>query len=323
MTSNDIVFFPCAALDFTYWDTYSTVNKRTYFCTELDCCNEAERYDRICDECYAKKQHVCSGDFDYDLGYVVCDFSDEHDCPQYKGPSQKCCADCGTERKELEPELLCDWYCKPCWQVRFGNNEEAKGALVVARWQTHVAALTQCRHCQTRNTELRHEPKSDVFYLDCTACNSTHSVDKTLLNAIPIAAEKSCTDCGYTPEDGHFPCYRGNDPLCAVCEENAYGPPEEEDWRERTGRCSTCDLFYDLRFSTDRRNLCYSCTPASLGGLASPVASAKRGASSRTSVSYEEDDDDDGSECPGCGCFIRGCLAGNGYCAVCWQEKFE
>jgi hypothetical protein len=40
-------------------------------------------------------------------------------------------------------------------------------------------------------------------------------------------------------------------------------------------------------------------------------------------MSYEADDDDDRSECPGCGCFIRGCLTGNGYCAVCWQEKFE
>lgn len=321
------------------WLTWSTMNKRQHFCEEPDCSAVAYsslgyrceahyhayiaqgRIAQLAEERNAERlqlehhqEHRCSGDFDYGLGHVVCDFSDEHDCPQYKGPSQKCCADCGTERKELEPELHCNWYCKPCWQVRFGKKETtvAQAALVVALWQTHVAALTQCRHCHTRNTELRHEPVSDVFYLDCTACNSTHSVDKALLNAIPIAAKKSCTDCGYTPEDGHFPCYRGDDPLCSACEENAYGPPEEEDWRERTGRCTRCDLFYDLRCSSDRRDLCYSCPPSSL---------AKARLGSRTSVSYEEDDD--GSECPGCGCFIRDGLAGNGYCAVCWQEKFE
>ena len=321
MSSNDIVFFPCATPDHVYWDTYSTVNKRTYFCTELDCCNEAERYDRICDECYAKQRHVCSGDFDYDLGHVLCDFSDEHDCPQYKQHVQKCCADCGCARKELEPELLCDWYCKPCWQVRFGKKEATatKGALVVTRWQAHVAALTQCRHCHTRNTELRHDTVGDAYFLDCTACGGCHRVDKALLEAIPSPPPRCCADCGHVPKDGHFPFYRGDDPLCAACEENAYGPPEYEDWRERTGRCGMCDLFYDLRCSSDRRDLCFSCSPASLDGLAS--STVKAGASSRTSVSYE--DDDDGSECPGCGCNIRGGLAANGYCVVCWQEKFE
>jgi len=228
-------------------------------------------------------EHRCSGDFDYDLGHVVCDFADEADCPQYKPTA-------------------------------------AHGALVVGRWSAHVAALTQCRHCHTRNTELRHDPVGDAYFLDCTACGGCHRVDKALLDAIPPAAPlRSCADCGHVPEDGHFPCYRGNDALCADCEENAYGPPEYEDWRERTGRCGTCDLFYDLHCSSDRRDLCYRCKPSSLGGLASPKA--KAGASSRTSVSYEEDDD--GSECPGCGCNLRGGLAANGYCVVCWQEKFE
>jgi len=70
---------------------------------------------------------------------------------------------------------------------------------------------------------------------------------------------KHCADCGFVPENGHFPCYRGSDPLCADCEEAAYGPPSPVDWRERTGRCSKCDFFYDLISSSDRRDLCYKC----------------------------------------------------------------
>ena len=275
------------------WLTWSTMNKRERFCEEPDC--SAKAYSSLGNRCEPhyhayiaqgriaqlprlaeernierlQLEHRCSGDFDYDLGHPVCDFADEPDCPQHK--------------------------------------PTASGAIVVGRWSAHVAALTQCRHCHTRNTELRHEPVGDVYFLDCTACSSCHRLDKALLEAIPSPPPRCCADCGHVPKDGHFPYYRGDDPLCAACEENAYGPPEYEDWRERTGRCSNCDLFYDLRCSSDRRDLCYSCVPA---------------ADSRTSVSYEEDDDD-GSECPGCGCNIRGGLAANGYCVICWQEKFE
>ena len=34
------------------WDTYSTVNKRTYFCCEEECTNEAHVPDGRCDECH-------------------------------------------------------------------------------------------------------------------------------------------------------------------------------------------------------------------------------------------------------------------------------
>jgi hypothetical protein len=256
----------------------------------------------VCGSCAIKRLHPCLG-------------------------QRKLCADCGTVRKETSPVLTCDWYCSPCWQRRFGKKDDkptpsttstaAHGALVVSRWFAYVAALTQCGHCHTRNTELRHDRVGDAYFLDCRACGGCHRVDKALLDAIPSLPPpaRSCADCGHVPEDGHFPCYRGDDAICVNCD--LYADEAPDDWRERTGRCGTCDLFYDLRCSSDRRDLCYSCSPTSLGGLASP--GAKDGA--RTSMSYE--DDDDGSECPGCGCNIRGGLAANGYCVICWQEKFD
>jgi len=152
--------------------TYSMVNKQTFFCT--DCSAEAHIYGGRCDDCferwvvylrkknnpYAKEPHCCSGEFDYDRGYYVCDEADDPNCSQYKKPTVR-----------------------------------------------------------------------------------------------------SCVDCGHVPKDGHFLCFRGDDPLCADCEKTAYGPDETEDCCE--GRCSKCDLFYDIYSSSDRRDICYNCCAAS------------------------------------------------------------
>lgn len=187
-----------------------------------------------CAEGYAvANEHTCSGEFDYDRGYCVCDDNDDLYCPSNKPTEQaKHCADCGLQRQETEPVLLCDWYCPPCWKVRF-------------------------------------------------------------------RPEKSCTDCGYTPEDGHFPCYRGNDPLCADCEEAAYGPPSPEDWRERSGHCTKCNSNFLIICSSDNRSCCGPC--AAKGAL--PPAA-------------EEMDE----ECLGC---AGPCRPGaNGYCSGCWQQRY-
>jgi len=66
----------------------------------------------------------------------------------------------------------------------------------------------------------------------------------------------TCTDCG---KKTRITCYRGEEPLCGACEEEAYGPREREDWRESSGRCTSCKLFYDLICSEDRKDLCYTC----------------------------------------------------------------
>jgi len=34
-------------------------------------------------------------------------------------PAVKCCTDCGVERPNVEPVLLGDWFCRPCWQEQF------------------------------------------------------------------------------------------------------------------------------------------------------------------------------------------------------------
>ena len=175
-----------------------------FFCCEVDCGAEAPVYGGRCYLCSCAKKwreagyalankHTCSGEFDYERGCYVCDDHDDPLCPSNNSESQaKHCADCGVQRQETEPVLQCDWYCPPCWKVRF-------------------------------------------------------------------APKKCCTDCGSVPKDGFFPCYRGEDPLCADCEEAAYGPPSPVDWRERTGRCSKCDFFYELHCSSDSRDLCYKC----------------------------------------------------------------
>lgn len=196
------------------WLTWSSTNKRTHFCEELDCSNEAFlSLGHRCGECFnalllaeeeaakvaaaAAEEHNCSGEFDYDLGGYICDDRDDPCCPSYCPPladlPPKCCSDCGVQRQETEPVLLCDWYCRPCWEARF-------------------------------------RPK------------------------------KSCADCGHVPKDGHFPCYRGEEPLCADCEEDFYGPRSPDDWRERTGHCTKCDRFYDLICSSDKKDLCPNCS---------------------------------------------------------------
>jgi len=79
-----------------------------------------------CNSVRAASVHVCNGDMDYERGHKVCDESDDPDCPQYREssitsprPKGKFCTDCGVQRTDTEPELLCEWFCKPCWNTRF------------------------------------------------------------------------------------------------------------------------------------------------------------------------------------------------------------
>ena len=235
-------------------------------------CDTCQQKGCLYNEHHCSDEHHCSGEFDYDRGCYICDDHDDPRCPQSRrndaacedcgnemsvalaaAPTvcppcafnrqfpcegrrnsvvsprveKKCCADCGAERKEAEPVLHCDWYCQPCWRVRF------------------------------------------------------------------VPGARACADCNHVPEDGHFPCYRGDDALCADCEEENYGN-SPQDWRERTGRCTKCDLFFDLICSSDDRTCCRSCA------MQPPV---------------ELDE-----ECPGCGGPSR--PGANGYCAACWNQRY-
>lgn len=146
------------------------------------------------------------------------------------------------------------------------------------------------------------------YDLDCYVCDdrddplcpfnrSQEACDWYWFNGQRHRLKKSCADCGYIPEDGHFPAYRGHDPLCATCEEKFYGPPSPEDWRERTGNCTKCNLFFDLICSSDDRTCC---PPCAAKGALPPVEQL--------------------DECPGCGGSCRPGAAG--YCSACWQQRY-
>jgi hypothetical protein len=79
----------------------------------------------------------------------------------------------------------------------------------------------------------------------------------------------TCTDC---KEKKRITCYRGEEPLCEACEEEAYGPREQEDWRESSGRCKSCHFFYHLSASWDRRDICVPCAAAAASAAASAAA---------------------------------------------------
>ena len=103
-------------------------NTITFFCIEEACSAKAHVYGGRCDDCFEEfikklrsehNPHRCSVDFNHELGHVICDFRD--DLHQPEAPPQKCCADGGVKRIETEPILYCEWYCSPCWKVRFGH----------------------------------------------------------------------------------------------------------------------------------------------------------------------------------------------------------
>jgi hypothetical protein len=206
------------------WSTWSTVNKHTNFCREADCSAVAyASLGYRCEGCYhayivqgrvaqlprfAKEAaierierhhafntpHRCCGfRYDYNLGGIICDFADEPDCPQYKPPT-KPCADCGSAKEDAKQAPTGDWLCSLCWQTRVEAEAEAEdnvlnnavdGATVVNRWLTHVAALSQCDDCHTRDgTLLRHDAVGNVYFLDCVACGGCRRVDKELLEAL-------------------------------------------------------------------------------------------------------------------------------------------
>lgn len=188
----------------------------------------AELADSYCSSC---SDHHCSGDFDYELGHVICDFRDSAFCPQYSEPpsaddainfseaaealmhmyfgspveaappsaealaavrttedeallpiQQTFCADCGHAREEIEPVLHCDWYCKPCWKLRFAHRPFAvdPAAVIIARNKL-VASLAHCDSCHCTAMKMRHDESSDLYILDCPNCLGSRSMAPELV----------------------------------------------------------------------------------------------------------------------------------------------
>ena len=84
-----------------YTATYNTMNTHIFFCTNDECGNVAPEGGALCMDC--EPTHVCSGEWDYDLGYRVCDNSDDEDCPQHK------------------PQCTCDGSGRSCYVERYGD----------------------------------------------------------------------------------------------------------------------------------------------------------------------------------------------------------
>ena len=139
------------------WLTHSAVNTHIFFCK--DCGVEDHSSEGCCTECLNKEQlrdlaerfYLGECYAEHDDGYAAAkawylgELGEPPTLEQanYLGKklltwydsveeeevlSLKRCADCGVSRQETEPELLCDWFCPPCWTVRFKTEHVCSGA---------------------------------------------------------------------------------------------------------------------------------------------------------------------------------------------------
>ena len=100
-----------------------------------NCCHTCHMKRVRSAPCEAKltREHVCNGEWDYDLGYRVCDNSDDEDCPQHEprctcDGSGRMCDVCAEEYKEpcrgcgVNSHLWTDdTYCRACYVQRHGD----------------------------------------------------------------------------------------------------------------------------------------------------------------------------------------------------------
>ena len=240
----------------------ASVNQHIFFCIESNCDAEAHVSGGRCDGC-----------FEAEITYL----------------------------RELHNPTRCD-YCHE--RINCGIDSDAlycETAVFCGKWCEAGYALANLHTC---SGEFDYER-------DCYVCDDqddplcpfnpsqkAKSCDWYWYDGQRHRLKKSCADCGYTPEDGHFPAYRGHDPLCVTCEEEFYGPASPEDWRERSGHCTKCNSNFLIICSSDDRTCCRVCTAA--GAL--PPATEEL------------------NDCPGCGGSSR--PGANGYCSACWHQRY-
>ena len=90
-------------------------------CSTCGCTAEFRDGERVCwcdacqkDGCYYGEEDGCICCYQKDY---VCISETDKACDEPDNPQQKKrCKDCGVERLDVEPVLLCDWFCRPCWQ---------------------------------------------------------------------------------------------------------------------------------------------------------------------------------------------------------------
>jgi len=252
MDLNPIIFWNYYDVDERkhVWLTTTTLNKKIYFCREPEC-NEVAYLglDHLCIECYNRsaypQEHVCGGEMDYERGYKICDDRDDPLCPQHIPADLEDCETCGCTAEFRDGERIC--WCDSC---------QTTGC----QYQHHCSGEREYRP-EERLCDKRDDPRCPQHLSSSKTAAAVEPVraPADLPRRNSIVTPRVCADCSRVPEDGRFHCYRGNEPLCADCEEAAYGPPSPDYWRERTGRCCQCDHFFDLICSSDRKDLCYKC----------------------------------------------------------------
>ena len=124
----------------------SKMASHTFFCCEATCNAIAHVSGGRCDSCAdmhsPSRCEWCHSGFDGENSVFLpsesgrfcnkwCEagWRNEHTSYSIDSAPPKCCADCGVRREATEPELLCDWFCKPCWQLRFGKKHVCSGEM--------------------------------------------------------------------------------------------------------------------------------------------------------------------------------------------------
>jgi hypothetical protein len=102
----------------------NTMNTHIFFCTNDECGNVAPEWGALCMGC--EPTHVCSGEWDYELGYRVCDNSDDEDCPQH------------------EPQCTDEKHCRDCHRERYGVPENKPVHKSLESMRDEIAEIEAC-----------------------------------------------------------------------------------------------------------------------------------------------------------------------------------
>ena len=184
--------------------------------------------------CETEPTHVCNGEWDYDLGYRVCDNSDDKDCPQHEprctcdGSGEQCeyCVQyfadkaeeaiwCGTDEPLYECQVCGElsapgnsetagWICDECFEHAFNHHRNC-----------HETRETCCCYrVQCRVNELKPQDEAP----QCT-CNRETGL---MCDLCSEEYKEPCRGCGV---NSHL---WTDDKYCRDCHRERYGVPEDK-----------------------------------------------------------------------------------------------
>ena len=163
-------------------------NTHTFFCCELDCSAEAPAYGGRCYLCSCAKEWLEASE-----GLHTCE-----------ARGKECCIPCAfntpVQDHKCSGEFVDDGFSE-YYACDYADSP---------RCPQYTPQQKHCADCGAIREETEPELLCDWY---CKPCWQTR-----------FAPKKCCSDCGSVSKDGFFPCYRGDDPLCATCEEAWLGP---------------------------------------------------------------------------------------------------